>query len=86
MLINYLFNLLILSGDGWQEKFYRTVDTLASPKGNKLRKMEEKVFRSQKGVVVKESRKKEWRGTSDQNSLADMKVSHVIRKLIEEFD
>ena len=77
---------LTLLGEVWQQKFYWTVDTLASPRGKRLRKMEEQVFRSQRRLVVKGSRKKEWLGTSEQNCLADLKISNVFRKLIEEFE
>ena len=71
-----LYNILSynFAGDGWLEKFYFIVDSTPSPLGNRIRSIEQKVFRSQRRMIVKESKKKDWKGTPEQNNIADIKV------------
>ncbi len=59
----------------WEFHFYQAVNSLPSPIGKKLRKIEAKVFRSVKSSVLKEI-KQPWDGSETQNSLADKKVRY----------
>ena len=79
----YYDNVVFFTGEDWCKTFYWTVDSLASPDGKNLRKIETEVFRSQRGVILKELRNQKWKGTKDQNRCADEKVSNIIRKALE---
>ena len=57
------------------------MDSLSSPDGNRLRQLEEAVFRSQKRAISKELKKK-WIGSREQNSFADSMISDIIKKAL----
>ena len=75
----YIFND---SGDEWRKRFYWNCDCLSSEDGNKLRCLEEAVFRSQKASIVKEMKKRKWDGSNEMNKLADITVSDIFKKAL----
>ena len=76
------------SGDEleWKKRFYWNCDCLSSEDGNRLRRLEEAVFRSQKNSVVKEMKKKKWDGSDEMNKLADLTVSSIFQKALLEIE
>ena len=75
--INFLGGLFSsgeIKDDNFEKRFYQLVDGLPSPEGKMLRKMEEKVFRTQRARVLKDLRKKIWSGSEAENELADRKI------------
>ena len=79
----HLPKCLIFSAENWCKTFYRTVDSLPSPSGKVLRKLEARVFQSQKASILKELKDKEWTGSKEQNSFADEKISSVVRRVLK---
>ena len=83
----YFVHFVILQtfnpGSSWCKRFYWTVDSMPSPNGKVLRKMEAKVFQSQRMAILKDLKHKEWKGSKDQNSFADRKISDVVRKMLQ---
>ena len=57
------------------------MDSLSSPDGNRLRQLEEQVFRSQKRAISKELKQK-WSGSKEQISFADSKISDIVKKAL----
>ena len=74
------------SGDEWKKRFYWNCDCLTSEDGNRLRRLEEAVFRSQKASIVKEMKKKKWNGSDEMNKLADLTVSSIFKKALLQTD
>ena len=64
--------------DAWQKLFYKKVDTKPGEEGEKLRKIEEKMFTE---LVKKEVEEElgDWSGSKEQNDLADNKISMNIK-------
>ena len=60
------------------------MDSLGPPEGEKLRKIEAQVFRSQRRAILKDLNNRKWKGSKEQNQYSDMKVSAVIKKAIED--
>lgn len=58
------------------------MDSLPSPNGKVLRKMEAKVFQSQRAAILKDLKDKEWSGSSQQQKYADEKISSVVKKVL----
>ena len=57
-------------------------DTLPSPTAKKLRGIEAQIFQIQKGTILKEMRRKEWKGSKEENSFADKKISNIVQRII----
>ena len=74
---------LIFSGGNWCKTFYRTVDSLPSPTGKVLRRLEARVFQSQKSSILKELKEKEWVGSKNQNMFSDEKISTVVKRMLK---
>ena len=53
-----------------------------SEDGNRLRRLEEAVFRSQKATIVKEMKRKKWDGSDEINKVADITVSSSLKKAL----
>ena len=81
MYVDSFLKLLFYSGEKWRKRFYWNVDSLSSPDGNRLRQLEEQVFRSQKRSILKEMKQK-WNGSREQNSIADSKISEIVKKAL----
>ena len=68
----------------WQKRFYQTVDsdTLPSATAKKLREIEAQIFQIQKRTILKEMKRKEWKGSKEENSFADKKISYIVQSII----
>ena len=73
----------LILDSSWCKIFYRMVDSLPSPDGKVLRKMESRVFQSQRAGILRDLKEKEWNGTKSQNQVADEKISSVVRKMLQ---
>ena len=58
------------------------MDSLPSPAGKVLRKIENRVFQSQRAAILKELKTKEWKGSKEQNSFSDVKISGVVKRVL----
>lgn len=76
-------NVLLSGNDRWTRTFYWKVDSLSPPNGRKLRQIEERIFRSQQGVILKELNNRKWKGTPEQNRAADLKVSYIVKMALD---
>ena len=58
------------------------MDSLPSPSGKVLRKMEAKVFQSHRAAILKDLKDKKWVGSKIQQQYADEKISCAIKKVL----
>ena len=89
MLINKMYTYLNVQvktffPGQWQKRFYQTVDsdTLPSATAKKLREIEAQIFQIQKRTILKEMKRKEWKGSKEENSFADKKISYIVQSII----
>ena len=89
MLINKMYTYLNVQvktffPGQWQKRFYQTVDsdTLPSATAKKLREIEAQIFQIQKRSILKEMKQKEWKGSKEENSFADKKISYIVQSII----
>ena len=78
--------LLLLLGDKeWKKYFYRLVDSLETENGEKLRNIEEFMF---KNLVKDEVEKASgpWEGNESQNYLADRKIAAGVKSTLKNYE
>ena len=77
--------ILLLGDKEWKKYFYRLVDSLETENGEKLRNIEEFMF---KNLVKDEVEKASgpWEGNESQNYLADRKIAAGVKSTLKNYE
>ena len=76
---------MILGESVWKKLFYRLVDSLVSSVSDRLRSIEELMFKSTIKLEI-EMKMGEWIGSCEQNKYADMKIAVEVRDSLNNYE